>query len=87
MQAPLVYHEDYHKHRKSQKLSLRRYCLLRDSILTNNARDAAAQAGQTIILTEGCSANKTTDAHFLLLSLYIEDYLNIEWGKFAKELD
>jgi len=85
MQSPLVYDDDYYELRKSQTLSLRRYCLLRNSILTNNARNAASQAGQRLILSERCSAN-THDALFLLLSNWIRDDLNIEREKFPGQL-
>ena len=85
MQSRLTIDKDYREFREAQPLSLRRFCLLRNSILTNDDREWEVTAGYTIILSEGCPANRQ-NAHFLLLSNSIRDDLIVERAKFGRDL-
>ena len=83
MPSQLDLHEKYVKHRKGQRLSLRRLALVRNSVLTNSARDEAADDGHTIILSEGWS---TESWDFLLYRDRIYHDYELETEKLQKEL-
>lgn len=84
MRSPLVTETGLFERRDCQRLSLLRYSLLRNSATANKARDATAQAGQTIFHTE---LTPREEAELVMRTNWIKDDLKIEREKFPKELD